>query len=62
MFVVEPIGRRDWLTLFRKDIDQVTLRTYSKNHIDAEVRVEDMCFWRLTRFYSEPNMTNKRKT
>ena len=47
--------------LWRKGVD-VTLRNFSKYHIDVDVREEDGKEWRFTRVYGEPQLEHKVKT
>lgn len=51
VFVVDAQGRSGGLALLWRDVDQVSLRSYSQNHIDVEVRVAGIDPWRLTGFY-----------
>lgn len=62
LFVVEPIGRSGGLALLWKEKEHATLISYSKNHIDVSVSVEDMQKWRLTGFYGEPKRAQRRQT
>jgi len=47
--------------LWRKGVD-VTLRNFSKYHIDVDVREEDGKEWRFTGVYGEPQLEHKVKT
>lgn len=62
MIVVEPQGRSGGLCLMWKEMDQGKLLSYSKHHIDIEVKIEGMEVWRLTGIYGEPVRANRRKT
>ncbi|KAK1401084.1 Endonuclease/exonuclease/phosphatase family protein [Heracleum sosnowskyi] len=62
MVVVEPQGRSGGLALLWKETDQGNLLSYSQNHIDIEVRMEDTAAWRLTGVYGEPVRANRKKT
>jgi exonuclease III len=47
--------------LWKRDVD-VTIKSISKYHIDALVKEEDGCVWRLTGIYGEPKAEGKEKT
>lgn len=62
LLVVEPQGRSGGPALLRNESDQVSLLSYSQNHINVEIKVSDMIPWRLTGFYVEPNRAQRRIT
>ena len=53
------VGRSGGVALFwRCDLD-VRLRSFSKYHIDAEVKEHDGFVWRMTGIYGEPDMERR---
>ncbi|XP_074327838.1 uncharacterized protein LOC141665756 [Apium graveolens] len=61
LFVVEPIGRSGGFSLLWKEKEKDTLNSYTKNHIDLRVCVENMQKWMLTGFYGELNRSQQRR-
>lgn len=59
-FVVDCVGRSGELLLLWKDDWDVTIQSFLKGHIDAEVASLDGDAWHFTRFYGNPNMANRR--
>ncbi|XP_074352813.1 uncharacterized protein LOC141691964 [Apium graveolens] len=62
VFVVDVQGRSGGLALMWRDVDQVSLKSYSQNHIDIEVSMSGIAPWRLTGFYGEPVRNQRRRT
>ncbi|KAK1376020.1 hypothetical protein POM88_032213 [Heracleum sosnowskyi] len=62
MMTVESQGHSGGIALLWRHKDEVFLRTYSKNHIDAEVRMKDNNPFRLTGIYGEPDRSKRHET
>lgn len=45
-----------------REKDQATVRSFSQNHIDVDVKVDGLGCWRLTGIYGEPNRNYPRRT
>jgi hypothetical protein len=56
------MGYSEGLALFWKRDVNVTIKSISKYHIDALVKEEDGCVWRLTGIYGEPKSEGKENT
>lgn len=54
MVVVEARGRSGGLAMLWKEGDQAKLLSFSQNHIDMEISMNELGLWRLTGFYGEP--------
>ncbi|XP_074375401.1 uncharacterized protein LOC141717203 [Apium graveolens] len=61
-FSVDVIGRSGGIALLWRNEEEVSIRSFSKNHIDVVVRVVGCANWRLTGFYGEPNRRLRRNT
>ncbi|KAK1382242.1 Endonuclease/exonuclease/phosphatase family protein [Heracleum sosnowskyi] len=59
---VDSQGKSGGLALLWKVKDQIQLRSWSRNHIDVEVKVDGKQAWRLSGIYGEPNRNQRRKT
>ncbi|XP_060968346.1 uncharacterized protein LOC133035920 [Cannabis sativa] len=61
-FVVEATGRSGGLALFWKNEDEVTIDSFSTNHIDSLVHFEGYGKFHFTGLYGEPNHSLRRNT
>lgn len=62
LFVVDSQGLSGGLALLWRVKDQVNLRSFSRNHIDVEIKIDGKEAWRLTGIYGEPDRSQRRKT
>ncbi|XVF71960.1 hypothetical protein PTKIN_Ptkin12aG0082200 [Pterospermum kingtungense] len=58
---VSSIGRSGGLAMLWNSETQCTIKSYSQNHIDAEVK-ENGTVWRLTLFYGHPETSRRCET
>ncbi|XP_060961066.1 uncharacterized protein LOC133031553 [Cannabis sativa] len=61
-FVVEAQGRSGGLAMLWKNQEEVSVDTFSENHIDCKVSFEGQREFRFTGVYGEPNRSLRRKT
>lgn len=54
LFFVDNTGRSGGLALFWKEKSSANLISFSKNHVDIRVLLDNMKPWRLTYFYGYP--------
>lgn len=47
------------LVIFWKEVFDLTIETFSKNHIDTTVNKNKTEEWRFTGFYGKPNTQNR---
>ncbi|KAK1366647.1 Endonuclease/exonuclease/phosphatase family protein [Heracleum sosnowskyi] len=50
------------LALFWKHTNMVEIKSYSQNHIDTEINLENIAKWRLTCFHGCPERTRRRES
>lgn len=62
LLVVDCQGQSGGLALIWRNKNEVSLRSFSKNHIDVEVNVQGWSRFRLTGLYGEPNRAKRRET
>lgn len=62
MVVVEARGHSGGIALLWRNKDEVTLCSYSKNHIDVIVLPQDGMKYRLTGVYGEPDRSRREDT
>ncbi|PWA83198.1 hypothetical protein CTI12_AA170930 [Artemisia annua] len=62
LLVVDSIGRAGGLLLFWKKECDLTIRTFSQNHIDFVVKDENGNMWRGTGIYGWPRRQDKHRT
>jgi hypothetical protein len=62
MVTVDSIGTSGGLALFWKRNIGVTVKSFSANHIDSVIKVEDGLQWRFTGIYGEPRSEEKDNT
>ena len=53
-FSVPSLGRSGGLALLWNDPAQLTVQSFSQNHIDSHIQVSGGIDWRLTGFYGHP--------
>lgn len=56
-FVVNCQGQGGGLAMFWRNKEEITLQTYSNNHIDVVINIQGLPPFRLTGLYGEPNRT-----
>lgn len=57
------IGRSGGLALLWEKNVSVTILSFSKNHIDANIQLPDSyIIWRFTGFYGEPDTSYRKRT
>lgn len=61
-FIVEVQGQIGGMTLLWRNMNEVTILSYSKNYIDVMVMIKDWGRYRLTCFYKEPNRAKHQET
>lgn len=61
-FVVERSGHGGGIAMFWKDSVSARLLSYSNNHIDFAVKVDDLGEWRLTGFYGFPERRRRNES
>lgn len=54
-FIVESQGHGGGLAFLWRNKEEISLRTYNKNHIDVTVDIEGWSKYILTELYSEPD-------
>ncbi|TXG54013.1 hypothetical protein EZV62_019269 [Acer yangbiense] len=54
VFTVDRIGQGGGLSLLWKNDIEVSIRSFTKGHIDAVIKDSDSLVWRFTGFYGEP--------
>lgn len=60
VFTVDSLGRNGGLALLWREEVQVHINSYSRNHIDAKVSVDERSMhWRFTGFYGHPKRNKK---
>lgn len=63
LFVVDNIGHSGGLALLWKDGTNIDITSYSKNHIDANVRLTGSDkLWRFTGYYGFPDRAQRKKS
>ncbi|XP_074346940.1 uncharacterized protein LOC141685753 [Apium graveolens] len=62
LFAVDSQGMSGGLALLWRVKDQVNLQSFSRNHIDIEIKVDGKEVWRLTGIYGESDRSQRRKT
>ena len=62
MISVDSEGRSGGLALLWRHQDEVTLSSYSQNHIDVMVHIRNNVEYRLTGVYGEPNRARRSTT
>lgn len=62
VFSVDAEGRSGGLILMWKADVEVTLRNYSKNHVNAIVKERHGASWRFTGFYGEPSTSMRHRS
>ena len=66
MIVVDCLGdgrrRKGGLVLLWKEGWEVSIRSFSTNHIDATITMDDGVHWRFTGLYGHPETENKKQT
>lgn len=62
LFTVAGPGHGGGLALFWKQTSSVTIKSYSQNHIDAEITLENIPPWRLTFFYGYPERKRRKES
>lgn len=62
MFTLDVKGKSGGLALLWQNLDNVSIPSYSRNHIDVETKVYGVGTWRLTRIYGEPNCNERLST
>lgn len=55
---IDAIGRSGGLALLWKSDINLTIKSYSKNHIDSEIALRGKS-WRLMGFYGNPSVTDR---
>ncbi|GLT35041.1 hypothetical protein SLA2020_095260 [Shorea laevis] len=59
-FTVERVGRSGGLAMLWHNATELSLLSYSKNHIDMAIEGLGGCKWRFTGFYGHPERCNRR--
>lgn len=59
---MDVIGRSGGLALLWRSEEEVSIKSFSKNHIDAVVSIAGSEEWRLTGFYGEPDRRLRRNS
>ncbi|GKV43150.1 hypothetical protein SLEP1_g50482, partial [Rubroshorea leprosula] len=59
-FTVDKVGRSGGLAMLWKHDIQLSLFSYSRNHIDMQVERMGSCTWRFTGYYGHPERHNRR--
>lgn len=59
LFYVDGGGLGGGLALFWRERNSVRLLSYSKNHIDVEIRLSGAVPWRLTCYYGHPERSRR---
>ncbi|XP_074352892.1 uncharacterized protein LOC141692048 [Apium graveolens] len=54
-FTVEPVGRSGGISLLWRNKQEITIKSFSKNHIDTVVEPQGGIKYRLTGMYGEPD-------
>lgn len=62
LLVIDCQGQSGGLALIWRNKKEISLRSFSKNHIDVEVSVQGWRRFRLTGLYGEPNRAKRRET
>jgi hypothetical protein len=63
LFVVDPVGRSEGLTLLWKEKNEVEIQNYTRMHINAVIKHADSTQpWRLTGFYGHPNPAKRHES
>ncbi|XP_073066021.1 uncharacterized protein [Primulina eburnea] len=57
---VDRVGRSGGLALLWRHKDLCTIKDFSRNHINAEIKEDDKPTWRITCFYGLPERQRKR--
>lgn len=61
-FAVDCQGQGGGLVMFWRNKEEITLQSYSTNHIDVVVNIQGWSPFRLTGLYGEPNRSKRRAT
>lgn len=59
---VEPQGKSGGIAMFWNNVDNISLMSLSKSHIDIVIKTNDNKDWRITGVYGEPARNQRHKT
>lgn len=62
MFVVESQGHNGGITLLWRNKEEVELKSFNRNHIDAQIKTKECFYYRLTGIYGEPYRAKRKET